>query len=234
MKRIRMIAGLAAVACALAIVAAPASAVEFTANSATKSFPLKLKASGEEQFIKFGKYKVECEVTKGKGVIASSPVSKLTVDVTYKSCLDVEGKWEGEETEPKVTFAKPVEFTYYGNGSVGIQEVEISPITLKIHDTGGCTVNWLRQRVPVKAEEKEELEYSSAIPNHEYETGLNLKKFPPEGIQEKILFEDVLKNLTYEYGTAGLCENFPTGVQRGGRLEGETLVSVADGNLGFE
>jgi hypothetical protein len=232
MRRIRMIAGLAAVVGALAVVAAPASAVVFTATT-TKSLPLKLNAVGEEQILKFGKYKVECEGVKGKGAISSSPTSSLTVTMRYKNCLDVEGHWEGVETEPRITFAKPVEFTYYGNGSVGVDEVEVSPIVLKIHNTGGCTVTWERQRVPVKALEKEELEYSSAVPFLEEETGLNEKKFVG-GVRTWILFEDLFKNMTYEYGTEGLCENFPTGIQRGGRLEGETEISAVGGSLGFE
>jgi hypothetical protein len=232
MRRIRMIAGLAAMVCALAVVAAPASAVEFSASAVGKSLPLKLTASGEEQAIKFGKYKVECESTKGQGTIASSPTPTLTVSVRYKQCKDVEGRWEGVETEPKVSIS-PVELTYYGNGSVGVQEVEISPITIKIHNTGGCTVTWERQRVPVKAAEKENLEYSSAEPIQEFETGLNPIKYPPFGEREEILFEDHFKNMTFEYGHRGLCENFATGQQKGGKLEGEMLVAVQGGDLSF-
>ncbi len=237
MRRLTMMSGLAAMACLLAIAAASASAHQFTASAVGKSFPLKLKGTGEEQNFKFGKYRIECERVLAKGSIKESPTNELTLTERFKECVDVEGRFEGIETEPKIKFRDPVEFKYRPNGSTELGaegEVEVGPITMLIHRTGGCTVVWPRQNVPLRSGENPEGEFARVTYNPFYVFNGNLEKFPPEGYQEKLTIVDKLRAMKYEYGHEGLCENFPTGEQGGARLEGEITAEVPAGNLGWE
>jgi hypothetical protein len=241
MKRLSIVSGLIVAALALAIGTASASAEhQFTASAVNKPFPLKIVGRGEEQTLRFGKFKVACERTTVVGSITGSPASEIKVAQRFRECVDVEGRFENTETEPPIRFESPVEFTYYANGSAEVgheEEMELGQITLRVGNTGGCRVVWPRQKVPLrKIENNPEGEFGSVTyePFEEKVSGKSkLKKFPSE-FQQKLDIVNVLRNMKYEYKPKGLCENFETGEKQGSNLEGELEAEIRGGNLSWE
>lgn len=238
MRRLSIMSGLVAAACLFAIVAT-ASGHQFTASSVSKPFPLKVSGKGEEESLRFGKYKVECgsAIAVG-GSITESPTPEFRIEQRPKECVDVEGRWENTPTEPKVRFADRVEFKLRANESTEIgepEEMEVGPIVIHIAHTGGCTVKWPRQVVPLRSEGSEpgEGEFKAVEYTPLMEPSGNVKSFP-SGFQERLLVTYHLKNMKYEYGTGGLCENFEPGEKVGSKLEGEVELHIAGGNISWE
>src|ERR1700677_1755192 len=120
MRRVRIMSGLAAMVCVLAVTAIPASAHQFTASAVNKTFPLKTKGEGlGTQVFKFGKIEVECSVAQDKGAIAESPSQLLKVEVSYKEC-ESHTKFYGQESAPVIRFKSKVEYLYHANGYVEV------------------------------------------------------------------------------------------------------------------
>jgi hypothetical protein len=240
-SRIMSVPALAVAVCALAVVAAPASAHQFTASAVNKTFPLKTKGEGlGTQAFKFGKIEVECSVAQDKGAIAESPAQLLKVEVSYKEC-ESHTKFYGQESAPVIRFKSKVEYLYHANGYVevgtegtpGSMEVGPGTIEIAIQHTGGCKVLVPKQTVPVKAVKDPDEEYSAAAFSNEEVPAESLKKFP-SGFQHRLTVADEFKGMEFEIEEAGLCENFEKTEFKGGKYTGELQVEVGAGNLGFE
>jgi hypothetical protein len=241
MRHVRIISGLAAVVCMLAVTAIPASAHQFTAGAVNKTFPLKTKGEGlGTQAFKFGKIEVECSVAQDKGSIAASPAPLLKVEVSYKEC-ESHTKFFGQESNPKIRFKSKVEYVYHPNGYAEVgaegepESVEVGPGTVEIAipHTGGCKVLWPKQTVPVKALKKPEEEYSAAVFSNEAVATESMKRFP-SGFQQKLVIANEFKGMEFSIEEAGLCENFEKTEFKGGKYAGKLQVEVSGGNLGFE
>ena len=241
MRRFRIMCGLGLAACALAVVAVPASAHQFTASSLTKAFPLKTKGVGVgTQAFKFGKIEVECAVATTKGTIAESPSPLLKVEATYKEC-EAHVSFIGEKISPKVRFKSKVEYVYHPNGYAVLgtggepETVEVGPgtVELSIAHTGGCKVLLPKQTVPVKAVSKPNEEYSAAAFTPEEVASTKLKPFP-SGFQHRLSITNEFKGMEFGVEEAGLCEEFSNTEGKGGRYDGTLQVEVPSGNLGFE
>lgn len=241
MRHARIMSGIAAVVCMLAVTAIPASAHQFTASAVNKTFPLKTKGGGlGTQAFKFGKIEVECSVAQDKGTIAESPAPLLKVEVSYKEC-ESHTKFFGQESSPKIQFKSKVEYVYHPNGYAELgtggepESVEVGPGTVEIaiQHTGGCKVLWPKQTVPVKAVNDPNEEYSAAVFSNEEVPATSLKKFP-SGLQQKLVIANEFKGMEFAIEETGLCENFEKTEFKGGKYTGKLQVEVGGGNLGFE
>ncbi len=240
MRRARTMVGLAVVAGALLVLAAPVSAHEFTASAFNKAFPLKTKGIGTgTQTFKLGKVEFECAVAKARGIVSESPTPVLKVSVKYAEC-ESHTKFYAQQSFPKIHFRNRVEYLYHQNGFAEIGaggEIESpsigsSPIEIVIAQTGGCKLLWPAQTVPFKAEIKPDEEYSAVLFSNNEITAENLKKFPT-GFQQKLVVTNELKNMAYEIEPVGLCEGWEKTEGKIGLDTGALELETIGGDLGF-
>lgn len=239
--RRRIMSGFLATGCALAMIAVPASAHQFTASAVTKPFPLKLKGTGVgPQKFKFGKLEVTCAGESAKGVITESPSQVLKIDASYKEC-EAEVAFLGEIVPTEVHFKSAVEYAYHANGYAEIgtegnpETVEVGggTVELSLAHTGGCKVLWPKQTVPIKASVKPDEEYSAALFTQEALATSKRKSFPT-GFQQRLTIANEFKGMEFGVEETGLCENFEKTEGKAGRYSGTVQVEVPSGNLGYE
>ncbi|HYM46141.1 MAG TPA: hypothetical protein VES65_08295 [Solirubrobacteraceae bacterium] len=226
---------------ALAIAATPALAHEFTASSVGPT-----KGKGEEQLLQLGPFKVLCEKAVTKGQVTETSSSTLVTEVKYGHCGDVEGpKFAGHAVEYGASFRTPVIFEYHANGVVNngseTEEVKIKGGAVLLLINGGpkfkCTLTWPSQTIPLRAVKKPLEEYSAAVySNEEVETG-RLKKFPPLGIQHRLLIENEFKGMEYSYKGVG-CNGWTSPIVeetkgKNGSYIGSFEEELVNGNLEF-
>jgi len=239
MRRFRTIFVLAAAACAVAIIAAPASAHQFTG-----SVPGEVHVEGVgPQSFSFKPFKITCEgaksVKSGNSVTWPSPI--LYVAIKYSKCTTAAGKFHKVELPPiRTQFATPVDLEYHANRFVesGAESESLGEIknagsvVISVKGAFKCVLSWEPQTIPLKAIKKPTEEYEAAsFEKEEFKTE-NLKLFPL-GIQDKLLIANNLKHMKFTL-EEGICEEFETTESKSGAYTGTLRAELKKGNLGWE
>ncbi len=212
MRRVRIVAGLASVVCALGAFAAPALAKKevkevvfgkFVASipGGTISSGSPVTAAGHGELTSLDLAKGALSITncekplKSTGKVESESSNTFLQIITFARCFSKVGINHEVVEERKVKpFKLAMEF--HSNHSVvagesAPSEVKIvtpSTVTIPVAKGAACVVVIPAQTIPTKAERKPELEYEAASYETEVETGLNPKKFPG-GFQDKLNIE---------------------------------------------
>jgi hypothetical protein len=227
--------GLVAFACAFALLSTSAIAAEFHASKTGKT---RGKTFEEEPHVwKFGGIKVTCLKAGQTGEVLEGSKKTLLDKVKYGEC-STEARLGGEPIFLKTRFLTPVYFEYHANGFAefgGSSESElklVTPSSIEIKISAiKCIIEVPPQTIPVKAEKKPEGEYSAvAFSTEEFPNGNKL--LFPEGVQKKLLIENALKGIFYEF-TEGQCSEFEH-TEGKGMYTGPLLDELIKGSLWFE
>jgi hypothetical protein len=221
MRHQRKIVGLIATACVLALSATPALAHEFVASASGKVKGVAQQGSSKEtvigpntQELKLGTFKVYCNKATAKGAVAAGASKTFATSVKFAWCW-TPVKFGAHTGAVAVHMVAPLAIEYHANGFVEtgseLEEVEGSA-TLKggeaefkantginsEFEKSTCTIKWIEQTIPVKAEKKPELEYSSVTYSNEEKPATTMKRFP-DGFQHYIKVSNAFKGIKYEY-----------------------------------
>jgi hypothetical protein len=227
--------GLVAFVCAFALLSTSAIAAEFHASSSGKTRGKNFEE--EEQVFKFGAIKTTCLKAAETGEVLAGSSKTLFDKVKYAKC-STEAHLGGNPIFLSTRFLTPIDFEYHANGFAefgGSSESELkltspSSIEIKIPSIR-CVIEIPPQTIPVKAEKKPEGEYSAVAFSTEEFPNANKKLFP-EGVQKKLLIENALKGIAYEF-TEGQCSEF-TQTSGKGMYTGPLLDELIKGDLWFE
>ncbi len=257
MRHQRKIVGLIATACVLALAAAPALAHEFVASKSGKLKGVAEEGSSKEttigpntQEMKLGTFKVYCNKAIAKGAATEAASKTFATSVKFSWCW-TPVKFGAHTGAVAVHMVAPLAIEYHANGFVEtgseLEEVEGS-VTLKggeaefkantgvnvEFEKSTCTIKWIEQTIPIKAEKKPELEYSSATFSNEETPATSLKKFP-DGFQHFIKVSNSFKGIKYEY-EGEPCEEWGKGEEEtggGGTYTGSFVQVLNAGNFEF-
>jgi hypothetical protein len=236
-----MTLGLAVTACTFALVVTPALAHEFTASKTGKTTGTGVTA----QALKFGPFKITCEKAVAKGAVVEGSSKTYAASIKFVKC-GTEAKIANKKIALGTRFLTPLAIEYHANGFVEtgseIEEVEGKAVlaggTTEVKVNTGikstCTISWPEQTLPLRAEKKPELEYSSAEYLPEETAHLVSKSFP-DGFQHFIQVVNTFKGIKYEFAGEP-CEEWgkeegPEGA--GGTYTGSFPQKLAAGNLEF-
>ncbi len=234
MRRLRMMTGLATVACSMAVFAAPSFAAKekvyfghFTASKVGQEIsptsPATAKGKGEIGELKLGPLSMECETKSGYTLLATAMVEaerspNLTAIVKLEGCkTDIKFGKGGVFTPAKVKFGKGIKMEFHANGSVAlgnpnpggeVKILETAPVEMRVAGQK-CKLFIPAQTDPVADEKNPEKEYEAAEYATETETvegASKLKKYP-SGFKESLDISWELKSLnTYVPVEEGRCE----------------------------
>jgi hypothetical protein len=243
MRRVRMTAGLAVAACALAVSAPAAFAHSFTASiprrEVSEATPGKLKVVGVgSQSFKFGPVHIVCEKASGKGLATEESSATLKFTSKYQECNTLI-KVGTEPALLKTKLKTPVELSFHANGfaEVGTEGEESSA------EVGGgaaewkvagikCLLSWPAQTVPVKAIPQPEKEYTAAIFTDTEAENSHLRAFPT-GKQHKLTVGAEFKNMEFDF-EEGQCSEFKHPEAKTASYDGSFEVELGGGNLSWE
>lgn len=244
MSKTKMLIGLAAAVCALAITAVPAMGHAFVASKVGK-----LSGKGFEEIAKvekgefrefdpermqewhFGVFTVLCYSETSKGELTETTTNTLTLNMKFGSC--------GWYPKPKVNLHTSANFSKEGitvklfangyletleNGEEVEFKGEILPGSAYIKVGGKiCKVEILAQTIPVKAIKNPEEEFSSILYSNFTVPTLKATKEFPTAEQERILLTNAWKAIKYHFGgteeEANQCTN-PEGFEKQSGEEG--------------
>jgi hypothetical protein len=257
MKKTKLLVGLAAALCALAVAAVPAMGSEFVASKtgkiAGKGFEeLPKVAKGEYrefepekmQEWKFGIFTVYCYSATNKGEITETSSNIMQINTKYGAC--------GWYPKPKVNIHSPASFAkegitvrFHANGFVETlengEEVEfkgeILPSSAYIKVSNKiCKIEIPAQTIPVKAIKHPEEKFSTVLYSNFTAPARKSKEFPNEE-QERILLTNDWKGIRYHMGGEETqCTNPEEPVPPDGTngvYKGLTEARLVGGNLKF-
>jgi hypothetical protein len=260
MRTIRLVVGLTAAVCALAVAAVPAMAHEFVASKvgklSGKGFEeIEKVAPGEfreynpermQSFV-FGDFTINCYSATNKGELTEESTETLTINTKFGACA-----WY---PKPKVNLHEPATFNkegitvvYHANGFIETlengEEVEFkgeilpSSASVKVASKV-CKIEIPAQTIPVKAIKHPEEEFSEVLYSN-FTSPMKVSKEFPTGEQERILLTNVWKGIKYKFGGEETqCTN-PEGFEKqvegvsGGKYTGKSYVKLNGGNIKFE
>lgn len=264
MRRVRIIVGLAAAACALAVFATPTFAATFgnfaahiSGQTISPGTPAEAKGHGEASEIQLGQYKISCEKEiKSKGKVTAEHSSEFFQEMRFSKCKTL-NSGTGPIGESKNVHFKLL-MTFKSNGSTEFgpeSEVEVAKTEVAFKASGSsCIVTIPQQDVPKGAEKHPEKEWEAASYSTEKEAvegKRNLEKFP-SGFQEKLDISMELKGIHTLVKLTPSCtykgKEGPGGTEEGkynpetgdveftnGKLEAELEeITIKGGDLGFE
>jgi hypothetical protein len=235
MRQLRRSVALVAFVCAFALLATSAIAEEFHASSTGETRGKNFEET--PQTFKFGSIHITCLKAAEKGEVLAGPKKELFDSVKYGKC-STEAKLGANTIFLKTAFLTPIDFEYHSNGFAefgGSSESELkliapSSVEIKIPSIR-CVIEIPPQTIPVKAVKVPEGEYSAvSYFTEEYPT--TNKKVFPSGFRKKLVIENELKGINYEY-TEGQCSEFEK-TEGKGQYIGPLLDERVGGDLWFE
>jgi hypothetical protein len=235
MRSLRIMVGLAAGVCALALFATPALAKEkaffgeFFANipNSTISAATPAEAKSKEGTAKLFVGKTEerytfalaCEKLKSKAKVTSEHSETFTTELAFKGCKASRTLFGNiRENNLPVKIEKGLEMEFHSNGAAALGKTEGelqikkgTSITVKVKGSS-CPIIIPAQTVPTKINENREYEFAEYETDEETES--NLKKYP-NGIKDELGVEWLLK-LAFDIpasgpGGEGTCEDLVEG-----------------------
>jgi hypothetical protein len=262
MSKTKMLLGLAAAVCTLAVTAVPAMGHAFVASKTGKlvgkgfeEIPRVEKGEFREfepermQEWHFGSFDVLCYSESTKGEMTSTSTEELTLNMKFGACgwypkpavnLHTGASWSKEGITVKFHANGWVETLE--NGEEVEFKGEIMPSAAYIKVSGKiCKIEILAQTLPVKAIKHPTEEFSEVLySNFTSPLGKASKEFP-NAEQEEILLTNMWKSIKYKYGGEGTqCTNPEGGGGSGGEgasngaYKGQTYVKLVSGNIKYE
>jgi hypothetical protein len=264
MSKTKMLIGLAAAVCALAITAVPAMGHAFVASKVGK-----LNGKGFEEIERvgpgefrefnpermqqwhFGVFQIDCYSESSKGEVTETTTDTLTLNMKFGAC-----GWYPKPTvnlHTSASFSKEgITVSFHANGWLETlengEEVEfkgeIRPGAAYVKVGGKiCKIEILAQTIPVKAIKNPEEQFSSIVYSNFTVPTLKPTKEFPTAEQERILFTNAWKAIKYHFGgEEAQCTN-PEGFEKqsgeeggatAGTYKGQTYVKLAGGNIKYE
>jgi len=225
MRNVRLVGGLAAAVCVLAVGAAPAMAHQFVASASGKTkgkgFEEIPVVAGETpefeparmQEWKLGNFKILCYKAAGAGEVAAGGSETFRTTTKYSKC-----GWYPEKNSLHVaaTFSKTgITVIYHANGyteAVGNGEGETyefkkaevleTAAYIKISSTKLCKIIIPEQTIPVRAVKVPNEEYSAAVFSNIERENANLKLFP-SGFQKRLVIVNEFNAMKFKYAPEG-------------------------------
>jgi len=232
MRNVRLVGGLAAAVCVLAVGAAPAMAHEFEASKSGKTV-----GKGFEEIIvekgvtpefeparmqewRLGAFRILCYKATGAGEVEEGASETFTTTTKYSKC-----GWYPQKNTLHVAaaFSKTgITVIYHANGyteAVGngegeeyeLKKAEVleSAAYIKISSTKLCKIVIPAQTIPVRAIKHPEEEFSSAVFSNIETPATNMKLFP-SGFQTRLVIANEFKKMKFKYaGEETQCTSAP-------------------------
>jgi hypothetical protein len=230
MRNIRMVGGLAAAVCVLAVGAVPAAAHQFLASKVGKSvgkgfqeIPVEKGVAPEfdpsrMQEWRLGAFRILCYKATGAGEVTETASETFTTGTKYSKC----GWYPQKNTLHVGAGFSKITVVYHANGyteALGNGEGETyefkkatvleTSAYIKISATKLCKIIIPEQTVPVKAIKDPSGEFSAAVFGNAEVAATNLKTFP-SGFQKRLIIANEFKKLKFKYaGEETQCTTAP-------------------------
>ncbi len=232
MRHVKLVGGLAAAICVLAVAAAPAGAHQFTANKLGKSVGRGFEEIPVEKGVtppfeparmqewKLGTFRILCYKARLNGEVTEQVAEVFTTTIHFINCgwypqrntLHVAAIFSKEGLTVRFHANGYTEAVGEGSGEVyEFKKAEVleTAAYVKINATKLCKIVIPEQTIPVKAIKHPEDPYSSAIYS-DLEVEATNKHFFPSGKQKRIAIANDFKNLKFKYAGEGTqCATAP-------------------------
>jgi hypothetical protein len=257
MRNIRLVGGLAAAVCVLAIGAAPAVAHEFiaskTGKTAGKGFEEIIVEKGvtpefepaRMQEWRLGAFRILCYKATGAGEVTEGGSETFTTKTKYSKC----GWYPQKNTLHVQAGFSPITVIYHANGyteAVGngegeeyeFKKAEVLETSafIKISSTKLCKIVIPAQTIPVRAVKHPEEEFSAALFS-------NIEVPTLKGTQTRLVIANEFKKMKFKYaGEETQCTSAPefeklaeeNGGGSAGVYKGNLEERLLGGNLSWE
>jgi hypothetical protein len=233
MRNIRLVGGLAAAVCVLAVGAAPVMAHQFVASKSGKTAGRGFQEIIVEKGVapefeparmhewRLGAFRILCYKATGAGEVTEGGSETFTTTTKYSKC-----GWYPQATNTlhvAAGFSKTgITVIYHANGyteAVGngegeeyeFKKAEVleSAAFIKISSTKLCKIVIPAQTIPVRAIKHPEEEFSAAVFSNTEVAATNLKAFP-SGFQKRLVIQNEFKKMKFKYaGEETQCTSAP-------------------------